>query len=261
MNESASTNALFYNPDGIADAIHLKRDSDHEVDSTPGRTWRLLLASEHKQLQALDVIPEDWALDYWCRGCGAWHAAIDVTVDHTYRTTKPLPADGIAVPPVGEANPGTPAPKEVAGTTEEVGSGLTFLQIEKTSVTEITIGRLFNLGNYEHIRYEVKVQVGAKDHAGVVLQRLQEVMAQLNPKPSVENWRLDEARKVLAKVEAELTETDRMNLPAYREWIAREDRRIQLRQDALERLGQLGGTEDRVDAKDRWGLDDDDREY
>lgn len=49
-------------------------------------------------------------------------------------------------------------------------------------VTKITIGRLYNLGNYEHIRYEVTVEVPAGESAATACMGLEKILERLNPK-------------------------------------------------------------------------------
>ncbi len=49
-------------------------------------------------------------------------------------------------------------------------------------VTKITIGRLYNLGSYEHVRYELSLEVGDGESAALALQGIERIMAALNPK-------------------------------------------------------------------------------
>lgn len=48
-------------------------------------------------------------------------------------------------------------------------------------VTKLTIGRLFNLGNYEHVRYEVTVEVQPNEPAEALFRGIETVMEALNP--------------------------------------------------------------------------------
>ncbi len=50
------------------------------------------------------------------------------------------------------------------------------------NVTKITIGRLFNLGDYEHVRYELTVEVPAGRSATTALIGLENIIEALNPK-------------------------------------------------------------------------------
>lgn len=49
-------------------------------------------------------------------------------------------------------------------------------------VSKITIGRLFNLGNYEHVRYELTVEVPEGESAATAVIGLENILAGLNPK-------------------------------------------------------------------------------
>lgn len=49
-------------------------------------------------------------------------------------------------------------------------------------VTEITIGRLFNLGDYEHIRYEIKVSVEPNESAQAAFTGVERLLAAIRPK-------------------------------------------------------------------------------
>jgi hypothetical protein len=51
----------------------------------------------------------------------------------------------------------------------------------KSKVTELTVARLYNLGDYEHIKYEVRVEVGNRK-PGALLTKLETLLAGLNPK-------------------------------------------------------------------------------
>ncbi|HEY4415919.1 MAG TPA: hypothetical protein VGO57_09525 [Verrucomicrobiae bacterium] len=50
------------------------------------------------------------------------------------------------------------------------------------NVSKITIGRLFNLGNYEHIRYEITAEIPAGESPATALIGLENILAGLNPK-------------------------------------------------------------------------------
>lgn len=49
-------------------------------------------------------------------------------------------------------------------------------------VTKITIGRLFNLGNYKHVRYELTVEVPAGASVQAALEGAETVIEELSPK-------------------------------------------------------------------------------
>ena len=50
--------------------------------------------------------------------------------------------------------------------------------------TKITIARLFNLGSYEHVRYEITVELAAGDSARETMMGLEKVLEALKPERS-----------------------------------------------------------------------------
>ena len=48
-------------------------------------------------------------------------------------------------------------------------------------VTKITIGRLFNLGSYEHVRYDITVEIGPKESVEKALTNLEKIIEGLAP--------------------------------------------------------------------------------
>jgi putative NADH-flavin reductase len=50
------------------------------------------------------------------------------------------------------------------------------------NITKITIGRLFNLGSYEHARYELSVEVPPGESAATALTGLERIIEALNPR-------------------------------------------------------------------------------
>jgi hypothetical protein len=49
-------------------------------------------------------------------------------------------------------------------------------------ITKLTIGRLYNLGSYEHVRYEVSVEVPEGESAATAMLGLEKIIAGLSPK-------------------------------------------------------------------------------
>lgn len=63
------------------------------------------------------------------------------------------------------------------------------------NVTKITIGRLYNLGNYEHVRYEISAEVNEDGCASMALTGLERVLNGLNPKCPVDQCALWECQR------------------------------------------------------------------
>lgn len=117
-------------------------------------------------------------------------------------------------------------------------------------VSRITIGRLHNLGNYEHVRYEISVDVPPGNAPSAVLHELEKVLADLKPRSPVTAFDVQNARKGLADPDSA------HNHDYYRRQIARHEEWQQTRDAALKRFEQLGGSSVFTDAKERWDDDD-----
>jgi len=50
------------------------------------------------------------------------------------------------------------------------------------NITKITIGRLYNLGSYEHVRYEMTAEIAEGESASKALIGLEKILSALNPK-------------------------------------------------------------------------------
>lgn len=87
-------------------------------------------------------------------------------------------------------------------------------------VSRISIGRLKNLGNYEHIRYEVTVEIPEGVDATATLKTV-ETALNLMAKPAPDAWRLKHAKDALAKPRGEWTSIDTDNEASNREIVAR----------------------------------------
>ena len=77
------------------------------------------------------------------------------------------------------------------------------------NVSKITIGRLYNLGNYEHIRYEVSLDLNDEDDATKALVGLEKVISGLAPFKGIKSK--DELTRLRGEIE-------RMKLMPLVEW-------------------------------------------
>lgn len=50
------------------------------------------------------------------------------------------------------------------------------------NITKITIGRLYNLGSYEHVRYELTVEVPQGESPATAILGMEKILEALNPK-------------------------------------------------------------------------------
>ena len=124
--------------------------------------------------------------------------------------------------------------------------------MSETRVSKITIARLHNCGNYEHVRYEIAVDVGPSDSAASVLCQVEAILDDLKPNGPVSDYDLRRAKDVLAKPASDLTDTDMINMNLYRERVRMANEAAKKRADAIARLNELGGASVYTDAKDNW---------
>lgn len=122
-------------------------------------------------------------------------------------------------------------------------------------VTHIGLSRLFNLGNYENIKFDVSVEVPEGQSAALTLSMLLKILQKL--RPLKQSYEVTRAIRILNTPETELSETERGNLEEYRALVDAHAIRVQERKEALQKLDALGGTSTEKDAKDSWEFEDD----
>lgn len=141
------------------------------------------------------------------------------------------------------------------------------LNLPGPRISRITLGRLHNLGNYEHVRYEVTVELTPGTSPASVARELEDTLNALEPKQPVSDWDLRQAVKTLALPEPALEPKDdddpfetpqqvlqrkRADRERARLHIERHETWVKSRDAALRRFDALGGSAQWTDAKDRW---------
>lgn len=144
----------------------------------------------------------------------------------------------------------------------------------KTHVSRISIGRVFNLGNYEHVRYEITVDVAEGGNAEQTLVSLENIIADLKPLENAgipserelkrqtleierlkalsdEQWQIDHQFDVGTREEVTARHVERLA-----ENMRRRAAAIARGQSARQALNQLGGAETYRNAKDQWQDDE-----
>jgi hypothetical protein len=136
------------------------------------------------------------------------------------------------------------------------------------NITKITTSRLYNLGNYEHVRYEITVDVGADESAEQAFRALDLVLARLKP---------DRMMPTKQEIEREELRIVRMRTMTDDEWSSEYGHAVGTRDEIIARyevdlagkkqrraksiadrdrayaaLKDLGGVEVHTDAKDHW---------
>lgn len=136
--------------------------------------------------------------------------------------------------------------------------------------SKITIARLFNLGNYEHVRYEITVDIAPGESAGTAIVCLENIMASLSPTPppgvsSVKELnRESQQLKIIEEMDPERVQ---QNYGDPKEMVVNERRKqlleadqktkkwYEMRRKARVLLDNLGGAVTFTDHKELW--DDD----
>jgi hypothetical protein len=70
--------------------------------------------------------------------------------------------------------------------------------MKKAKVKQITVARLYNLGDYEHVRYELTAEVPAGIAAAKVMSGLMGVLNGLSPKCPVSRYSIEDLKRKLA---------------------------------------------------------------
>lgn len=142
------------------------------------------------------------------------------------------------------------------------------LDLPGPRISRVTIARLHNLGNYEHVRYEVTVELPPGTSPASVLHRTEQLLNRLDPKAPHSAYEVLLAQRLLSKPEPGLADFDdgrdhyetpeqrlasallerenaRKLLQRYDEWRKRRDA-------AHLAFDELGGSRVFTDAKDGW---------
>lgn len=126
-------------------------------------------------------------------------------------------------------------------------------------ITHVEIARLHNLGNYEHVRYQVKVELPVGTSPASVIGELEQVLADLEPKCPWSTRDLAHAQKLVQQAEPDegsTAEDHARRRDAARDKLARYAEWKQQRDAALAKFDQFCGLAVHADAKSGWGDDD-----
>lgn len=121
---------------------------------------------------------------------------------------------------------------------------------KKSSVTRLTVARLYNLGNYEHIRYEITAEIPRGGSPKQTLMDTLRILACL--KPVKKPYDLESKIALLKKDSSELSESEKDSLKICAEVVGQYQRLLDQHKEALVLLDDIGGTSVHKDAKDTW---------
>lgn len=139
-------------------------------------------------------------------------------------------------------------------------------QNTKTQIRRITIGRLYNLGNYEHVRYELSVEIGEGRSAALALRNTLRLLKAVNPKPPVASYDYERAKSQIEKPDDwhknivdkdEQTRLRKHMVVEAKKTVKKFETWVKRRHAAELVLDDIGGTKVFKDAKLSWSDDDD----
>ena len=121
-------------------------------------------------------------------------------------------------------------------------------------ITSISISRLYNLGNYQNIKYDLSAEVGPGESASEIFKELHFILSSLRPlaRPHC----LDDYERAVKKPTSEQGEYEKAHLQEWAEDIATYNERKRRRDQSVLKLNELGGSSFWKDAKANWETDD-----
>lgn len=122
----------------------------------------------------------------------------------------------------------------------------------KSTISRITITRLYNLGNYEHVRYELTADVPAGCSAKMAASNLVKILRACNPKPPHSWHEITRAKELCSKPVHKMTDLDWENQNQAQRVMRDFNKWQKAKAEALKLLEKFGGKADHRDAKLDW---------
>lgn len=145
------------------------------------------------------------------------------------------------------------------------------------NVTKITIGRLYNLGSYEHVRYELTAEIPSGESPATAIIGMEKIISALNPKLPYGCISVDDEKRKLLEIEAmkaldddsfnnrylwggktNRSEYMRRTIDDLNEGISKRKQWEARASKARKLLEDIGGASNWKDAKLDWDMDGDD---
>lgn len=139
---------------------------------------------------------------------------------------------------------------------QEITGQILTLELPPTRITQFRIGRMHNLGNYEHIKYEVTVEVAPGDDVGRRLTTIETILNDLQADLPHSEWDINRAKELLARPEGELDEYELKRIPRAKQQLAENEAAQKRRELARAALSTLNYESEHKDAKKDWDDDD-----
>lgn len=139
------------------------------------------------------------------------------------------------------------------------------MPLDKTRVSGVSIARLYNLGNFEHIKYEIRAEIPEGADALAVVSKLRQVLRALKPLKA-EGYTEKKARKIVDMTPEEREQAVKDGAVSLEDTVAapilvhRLETRKARRDAALLLFNDLAGQNVYTDHKEQWD-DNYDDEY
>lgn len=140
---------------------------------------------------------------------------------------------------------------------QEIPANILTIEPQPTRITQFRIGRMHNLGNYEHIKYEVTVEVAPGDDVGKRLTTVETILNDIQADLPHSDWDIQRAKELLAKPEGDLDEYDVKRIPRAKRQLAENEAALKRRETARAALSTLNYESEHKDAKKDWDEYDD----
>lgn len=140
---------------------------------------------------------------------------------------------------------------------QEIPANILTIEPQPTRITQFRIGRMHNLGNYEHIKYEVTVEVASGDDVGKRLTTVETILNDIQADLPHSDWDIQRAKELLAKPEGELDEYDVKRIPRAKQQLAENEAALKRRENARAALSTLNYESEHKDHKKDWDEYDD----
>lgn len=139
-------------------------------------------------------------------------------------------------------------------------------------ITKITVGRLFNLGNYEHVRYDLTVEIAPGESAASAIHGVERIIAGMKPVRHVESEAAlahkakeietmrtmtdEQWRRSYGHCEGSREEVIRRYTESHEKYVAEREKALSTARRARELFDDLAGAEKWTDAKLEWDESD-----
>lgn len=125
----------------------------------------------------------------------------------------------------------------------------------KARVTNISVSRLYNLGNYQNVKYDIAAEVPKGASAVETMRQLVHILQMLEPLRRPHSYSM--FKEAIKKTNTEQSAYEKEHVKEWQEEAAAFELKRELRDKAFMALDDLGGSLIAKDAKDTWDDPDD----